>query len=230
MGSPQFTFDLLARRSGSHVAFKRVGMYKGRLVWAASPRGRFLRARKKLKLAFEPHHWRAVVAAAKQQGLSVKPVERAALGERALAEAKNLLSKNIRESGGNNRGPWVDRIIKANGGVPGEPWCGDFAAYCYRRAGSKAVTRAWAAVRLLGRLSGMRIVHKNALEPGDLVRFKFDHVGIFEGYVSNGLTWDVVTIDGNTGDANLSDGTGGEGVERKTRPLSLVADGVRVFR
>lgn len=233
MGSPLERFTLLGRKRGTHVAFKRLGMHKrtGKLVWASSAYGKALRAAKRLRLTFDDDDWRAVVAVAKRQGLSVKPVENATLGERALAEAKSLLSKNIRESGGNNRGPWVDRIIKANGGVPGEPWCGDFAAWCYRRAGSNAVTRSWASVRLLGRLSGMRIVSKHALEPGDLVRFTFDHVGIFEKYIhGTDGRWYVVTIDGNTGDADLSDGTGGEGVERKARPLSLVADGVRVLR
>jgi hypothetical protein len=55
------------------------------------------------------------------------------------------------EQGGNNTGPIVDKIIRANGGVIGEPWCGDFVAYCYRLAGSKAVDRLWASVYFLGR-------------------------------------------------------------------------------
>lgn len=230
MPSPLTRFDVVGRKAGSHVEFKRLGMRKGRLVWAASARGKALRARRKLKLVFDPQEWGDVVAAAKRQGLSVKPVERSTIGERALAEAQRLLALNIREHGGNNRGEWVDRIIKANGGVPGEPWCGDFAAWCYRKAGSKAVTRSWAAVRLLGRLSGMKRVPRSALKAGDLVRFTFDHVGIFSHYELRGQSWWVITIDGNTGDADVSDGTGGEGVERKARPLRLVADGVRVLR
>ena len=62
------------------------------------------------------------------------------------------------EQGGNNTGPMVNKIIKANGGDIGEPWCGDFVAYCYRQAGSKAVTRSWASVRALGGIQGVRRV------------------------------------------------------------------------
>lgn len=232
MGSPLGRFTLLGRKRGTHVEFRRLGMHKrtGKLVWASSAYGKSLRAAKRLRLTFDDDAWQTVVAAAKRQGLSVKPVEASTLGERALAEAQQMLGLNIREHGANNRGEWVEKIIRANGGVPGEPWCGDFAAWCYRRAGSKAVTRSWAAVRLLGRLSGMRIVSKHALQQGDLVRFTFDHVGIFERYVLKDKVWHVVTIDGNTGLRDVSDGSGSEGVERKTRPLSLVADGVEVLR
>lgn len=159
----------------------------------------------------------------------------------ALAEARRLLG--VREQGGNNRGPVVDEIIRANAGVLGEPWCGDFAAWCYRHAGSRAVSRSWAAVRLLGGLSGVKRQGALAGEPGDLVRFHFGsdryaHVGILEAYVRwNGERYveveperatHVQTIDGNTGDADVSDGRGGEGVERKQRLISLVQDTILV--
>ena len=70
------------------------------------------------------------------------------------------------ERGGNNQGERVMELIRANGGTGPEPWCGDFVAWCYRTAGSRAVTRSWAAVRLLGTLGGMRVLPKRAGQPG----------------------------------------------------------------
>jgi hypothetical protein len=141
------------------------------------------------------------------------------------------------EIGGNNMGPFVTTVIKANGGSIPEPWCGDFAAYCYRLAGSKSVDvkprSLWAYVPFLHRIPGTTIVKNPQI--GDLVRFDWngdglaDHVGLFEEFTANGQ---VQTVDGNTGkDANVSDSTvGGDGVHRRIRSVALVHDYVRINR
>jgi hypothetical protein len=153
----------------------------------------------------------------------------------ALGHARSLVG--IMESGGNNRGKRVEQIIRANGGVPGEPWCGDFVAYCYRKAGSRAVTRSWAAVRYLGYLSGMRITRKP--RAGHIVCYTFDHTGILDCLcnahgtpVSSKRATHVKVIEGNTGSVGaVSDSkTGGDGVHTKVRPLSQVARFVKVLR
>lgn len=147
------------------------------------------------------------------------------LGQKALDVARTLIG--VMEQGGNNTGPIVDKIIRANGGVIGEPWCGDFCAFCYRIAGSKLVQRLWASVYYLGTLLG---INKVAVpKPGDLVRFKFDHVGLFEKDNGDGT---ITTIEGNTGASGaVSDSkTGGDGVYRKVRSKSLVNDYRRVTR
>lgn len=156
---------------------------------------------------------------------------------RAWAEAEKLVG--TMESGGNNSGPKVLEIIRANGGVGPEPWCGDFVAWCYRRAGSKAVTRAWAAVRFLGYVTGMRPHPARRMLRGDIVVFTFDHTGLFGEYRdAAGRRCDgknaayILTIEGNTGRVGaVSDSaTGGDGVYRKLRPIRLVARGVRVTK
>jgi hypothetical protein len=141
------------------------------------------------------------------------------------------------EIGGNNMGPFVTTVIKANGGSIPEPWCGDFAAYCYRLAGSKSVDvkprSLWAYVPFLHRIPGTTIVKNPQI--GDLVRFDWngdglaDHVGLFEEFTANGQ---VQTVDGNTGkDPNVSDSTvGGDGVHRRVRSVALVHDYVRINR
>lgn len=105
--------------------------------------------------------------------------------------------------------------------------CGDFVAYAYRLAGSKAVTRAWASVRLLGLLAGVR----RLLGPstGDVVRFRFDHVGLFVRDLGDGT---IETLEGNTGSSGaVSDSiTGGDGVYRKIRSKTLVGDYLRITR
>lgn len=144
---------------------------------------------------------------------------------RALDHARALIG--VMEHGGNNAGAMVSKIIRANGGSGPEPWCGDFQAYVYRLAGSKAVTRAWAAVSLLGGVAGVR--RTSTPKPGDLVRFTFDHVGMFEKDNGDGT---ITTIEGNTGASGaVSDSsTGGDGVYRKVRSKALVNDYLRVSR
>ena len=156
--------------------------------------------------------------------VSVRKKQLDTLQKRALRAAEALVG--VMEQGGNNTGPMVNKIIKANGGDIGEPWCGDFIAYCYRQAGSKAVTRSWASVRALGGVRGVRRV--KTPQAGDLVRFNFDHVGM---YVKEAGMF-IETIEGNTGASGaVSDSkTGGDGVYRKRRAKSLVNDYLRVTR
>lgn len=147
------------------------------------------------------------------------------LRERAYQVGLTLIG--IVESGGNNTGPMVDKIILSNGGVIGEPWCGDAMAYCYRLAGSISVTRNWAAVRLLRWVLGIRST--SSPKRGDLVTFTFDHVGMFEKDNGDGT---ITTLEGNTGDSGaVSDSvTGGDGFKRKVRDKSLVSEYLRVTR
>jgi hypothetical protein len=146
---------------------------------------------------------------------------------RALGQMTKLVG--IMEIGGNNTGRQVLEIIRANGGTSPEAWCGDTVAWAYRHAGSKVVQRGWAAVRLLGFLTGMKIVSRADALPGDIVCFKFDHTGILRRKIS--ATEDE-TIEGNTGRAGaVSDSrTGGDGVYIKRRSTGLVARYVRVTR
>ena len=175
-------------------------------------------------------HWQSQVAHARamirrrDEQIAKRQAARP-LRAKALDEAEKLLG--VVEQGGNNRGPEVARIIRANGGIVGEPWCGDFVAYCYRRAGSNAVTRAWASVYFLGVVSGLR--NTTDPRPGDVVRFNFDHTGLFVRHVRPGV---IETIEGNTGKRGaVSDSkTGGDGVYRKERPVYQVANYRRVLR
>jgi hypothetical protein len=145
------------------------------------------------------------------------------LRERAYKVASGLVG--VMEQGGNNAGPMVKKIIIANGGAGPEPWCGDFVAYCYRNAGSTGVDRIWASVSQITKDPDVAPV--SAPETGDLVRFNFDHIGMFVRQVDAST---IETIEGNTGSSGaVSDSsTGGDGVYRKQRKRSLVTDFLRV--
>lgn len=172
-------------------------------------------------------HWHGLLEQAgamiRRRRAQLKP--KPSLAERAYAVAEGLIG--VMESGGNNMGPMVTRIIRENGGAFPEPWCGDFVAYCYRHAGSKSVSRPWASVRLVGALLGV----KRAATPrrGDLVRFRFDHIGMYVKDLGNGM---IETVEGNTGASGaVSDSaTGGDGVYRKHRAKSLVSDYLHIAR
>lgn len=173
---------------------------------------------------------RKLVAQARR---GVKRHRKAPLRERAYQAAKSQVG--VMESGANNAGVPYSRYQKSNGAVGYEPWCGDFIAWCYRKAGSKRVQRLWAAVRYLRGLVGIRVTH-NPLR-GDIVTFTFDHVGMFVAWcdasgrtTSTALATHIRTIEGNTGASGaVSDSkTGGDGVYEKVRARSLVADFLRV--
>jgi hypothetical protein len=171
-------------------------------------------------------HWHKLLeqAGKKISTIRAKLVPPPPLRERAYLVAESLIG--VMEQGGNNMGLMVSKIIRENGGTGPEAWCGDFAAYCYRHAGSHSVSRPWASVRLVGQLLGIK--RTAAPRRGDLVRFTFDHVALFVADHGD----EIETIEGNTGRAGaVSDSaTGGDGVYRKRRPKSLVYDYLHVSR
>lgn len=197
------------------LAKVRRSAHKGNLVTKEEA----IHIKKWERLVAEAEH---AVAHRRHQIAANKP-----LRVRALAEMEKLVG--IMEVGGNNVGRQVLRIIRANGGTGPEAWCGDTVAFAYRAAGSKVVQRGWAAVRLLGFLTGMKVISAADAKPGDIVCFKFDHTGMLRRKVSFGI---IETIEGNTGASGaVSDSkTGGDGVYIKRRSTSLVARYVRVTR
>lgn len=183
------------------------------------------KVRKRGAEAASIHRWEKLVNEASRMVTRRKKqtADNTPLRLRAYKVAEGLVG--VMEQGGNNQGPMVSKIIRANGGSGPEPWCGDFQAYCYSLAGSKAVQRSWASVRALGSLAG--IVRTRHPQRGDMVRFTFDHVGMYDKDLGGGM---IQTIEGNTGASGaVSDGTH-DGVYRKRRSKSLVSDYLRVTR
>jgi hypothetical protein len=172
--------------------------------------------------------WKAkrVIARRQKQLAAFKPL-------RVRAYEQAVKDLGILEQGGNNRGPAVEAIIRENGGIVGEPWCGDAVAHWYRQAGSKVVQRGWAStIWLLANLLRVKTVAK-----GHVVVYNFGsggakHTGLFERWAREvGPGW-FHAIEGNTGkDSRSSDSTaGGDGVHRRLRHTSDVAGFRRVLK
>jgi hypothetical protein len=151
------------------------------------------------------------------------------LREKAFAEAVKDLG--VREQGGNNRGPAVEKIILEAGGYIGEPWCGDAVYVWYKRAGSKSPSRAWAYVPTLQNL----LTKVKNPKRGHVVIYNWnggvaDHTGLFDRW-ANDSGW-FYAIEGNTSkDSKVSDSrAGGDGVHRRLRHVSEVDSFRRVLR
>jgi len=198
------------------MASTPLSRWRGRLSWR----------QKRRKAAEEAAHAaQAKLDAAKADEAYAKRViarhsKAASLRERAHSEATKALARHIIEVGGNNRGTAVEEIINYAGGDVPEPWCVDFVIWCYGHAGSKVVKPGWyRAVRYMNE-SGT--VKTTAPLRGDIVRFTFDHTGIYAKDNGDGT---ITTIEGNTGPAAGNDG---DGLYRKTRSKGLVRDYLRV--
>lgn len=125
----------------------------------------------------------------------------------------------VREKGGSNRGPQVDRYIEFAGHDPEAdvPWCAAFVVWCLAQAKHRyMVTAAVAALWRWAQSMGM-VVPLDELAPGDvLVRVKFvggksrSHCGFATRSRTGGDVW---SIEGNTSKKN--DRNGGRVLERK---------------
>lgn len=198
-------------------------------------RRRLAYRRRRLKVSVRHHRpnsarkWRKLAADAE---FMVKRRERQLAARRPMREkAADVMTRwareGVAEQGGNNRGPQVDAIIRAAGGAPGEPWCGDAVAAAYLRAGSRTVTRAWAYVPTLERV--LTVVRRP--RRGHVVIFNFDggvpdHTGLFLSDNGDGT---VRVVEGNTRPGTAtSDAGGGEGVHVRTRSKRLIQSYRRV--
>lgn len=210
---------LAARRALVKARAARLAFYERWLRSArerdAHPRGWLVR---------KVHETAALLARARRQ---VEEAERVIerhkvppIRVRAYEEAVHLIG--VMEQGGNNVGPMVEKIIREGGGRRGDPWCGWFMACVYKRAGGKRTSWHWGAVRHMHESPSLSKVSGRP-RTGHVVRFTFDHTGMFVRDLGNGY---IETIEGNTGDSGaVSDSsTGGDGVYRKHRHKSLVAD------
>lgn len=112
--------------------------------------------------------------------------------QRVVATAARYVG--VRESGGANRGPLIDKWERYWSMI-GQPWCGMFASAVLREAGVTDVSHpATAIICSRGREKGWVT---NQPVPGALIVWCGTHVGILVSEVSPGV-WN--TIEGNTSD------------------------------
>jgi hypothetical protein len=143
---------------------------------------------------------------------------------RALDHARSYLG--VKERGGYNRGPLIDRW-NLDAGVPvGSAWCMSFVRAMYARAGVKLGGGA-----SVGNFESWAKAHGNLVTRpfrGDVVCFDWngdrwaDHVGIVERVLA--LRWKgrvfvgwIQTIEGNTSSGARGSQDNGDGVYRRRR-------------
>jgi hypothetical protein len=165
---------------------------------------------------------------AKKAYVAAKATANAPMRLKALADAGGDVG--VTESGGNNRGPAVEAIIRKGGGSVGDAWCLWAVIKWYRAAGSTANwSVTWGGVRNIRYVEGV----KRVLVPlaGHVIEYTFEHTGLFVCFCNAQgqrrprlLATHLKAIEANTGNSGaVSDSvTGGDGVKEKIRPKGLV--------
>jgi CHAP domain len=122
-------------------------------------------------------------------------------GARMVAIAESQIGQ-AEQPPGSNESPAIAEYRTATAGAePGAPWCAYFASWVARQAGAPlgpsgeglgAVGEIWSWAQSTGRAipNGPGVVP----EPGDLIVFGDQHVGIVKGVLPNG---EIQTIEGN---------------------------------
>ena len=138
-------------------------------------------------------------------------------GARALAAAQGELGVTEQPPGSNDGPRIADYRSAVAGSYAGAPWCAYFVSWAARQAGapigdggqgegSVAGITAWA--QRTGRLT-------QDPQPGDLILFGTEHVGIVESVNADGT---LTTVEGNSSD----------GVNRRVHPRSDATGFVRL--
>jgi hypothetical protein len=147
-----------------------------------------------------------VGAAALEPGMlagGLDPVDSQAggAGGRIVAAAESQIGES-EQPPGSNEGPAIAAYRAATAGaMPGEPWCAYFASWAARQAGEPlgpageglgSVGEIWSWAQSSGRAipNGPGVVP----QPGDLIVFGDEHVGIVRGVLPDGR---IATIEGN---------------------------------
>jgi hypothetical protein len=138
-----------------------------------------------------------------------------------------------------NRAPEIAKYWEATDYPTGmenrEPWCAAFVCWCIRQGiRDYGVNPTWALPRTAtafgfdddwavdNKLKVVRTPTSKDINPGDIVVFRFSHVGICVGKVNSDS---ILTVEGNT---NGEGGREGDGVYQKIRDLKVIRSVVRI--
>lgn len=139
----------------------------------------------------------------------------------------------VREEGGNNRGPMIERFLEKVGHKEGQPWCAAFVYYVgyWSHCEPTSERSAWplpatASCYMLGQFARKKQILVKEPMPGDVflvynpLLMRFAHTGIVvqvsrrELRASGSVWYECITIEGNTNEEGSRDG---DAVARKPR-------------
>jgi hypothetical protein len=148
---------------------------------------------------YQPQSLDGVAGSTSLSGIGAS--DRQSPGARIVAVAESQLGQT-EQPPGSNESPAIAQYRSATAGaVPGAPWCAYFASWAAREAGEPigvqgqgagAVEDVWSWAQSTGRAipNGPGVVP----QPGDLIVFGDEHVGIVRDVLPNGQ---IQTIEGN---------------------------------
>lgn len=148
--------------------------------------------------------------------------------ERVLAVARSQL--HVREQGGANRGPEVDRYLARVHWDKPAPWCAAFVGWC----GSEALGRAWPLPLVPGTWSLLDFAKKHGFvvpepAPGRLfLVYSTARASWHVGFITapgEGGRWH--TLEGNTAPGGSHNGDGVYSLERQFPPSTRFIDWTR---
>lgn len=154
------------------------------------------------------------------------------IAERVATRALEVAASHVgvRESGGRNRGPEIDRWVRGVGLDPagGHSWCVAFVYACVQQACNELETLnplpRTGGVQKLWERTSLALKSRSVFRPGYI--FLMDkghgkgHVGFIERVADDGLS--IRTIEGNTNPGGSRDG---DGVYRRARGLDEITIG-----
>jgi hypothetical protein len=151
-------------------------------------------------------------------------------GERVLLLMANLADHQMVREVGVNRGPWVERFLKATGLGAGFPWCAATIAWCCDTLGIERPKSGAAAVRIWvswAKKTG-RIIPISEAKRGDLLfllnRNLTGHIGVCQGVDGDQIN----SIEGNTSSGQRGSQRDGDGLYRRTRERSFWHGAIRL--
>jgi CHAP domain len=142
----------------------------------------------------------AVYGSAGAQGLG-PALSGAGNGARIVAAAESQIGQSEQPPGSNESPAIAEYRGASAGAIPGAPWCAYFTSWAARQAGEPigaggqglgSVSEIWSWAQGAGRAmpNGPGVVP----QPGDLIVFGSEHVGIVKGVLADGR---IQTIEGN---------------------------------
>lgn len=141
-----------------------------------------------------------------------------------------LAKLGIREQGGNNHGPWMDKFAAEVGLPAGYPWCAEFQSYSIHKAAGRKLpieSASVAAIYNYGKQHGWTVARPFR---GDLACFDFDGDGQYDDHIELvvkvlglGPVLTLQTVGGNTSSGISGSQADGDGVWLRRRVIARKA-------
>lgn len=198
-----------------------ISMGAGRNNLRALKRGRITRSVQRLvRGQREKSGWEKLLTARRREyRRKLRKRYSRAGGEKALAEARRHVGVT-EQPPGSNWGGMVERFIRFCGYAFPVYWCGCFACWCVIKGGGAKIPTpirlgydGYIIADANAGANGLRAVSFDQARAGDIVVYRFNHIGIVDRVAGDTL----FAIEGNTSSGSSGSQSNGGGVFARTR-------------